>query len=305
MLLSRVHFWLAACIAALSPGLAEAATAAAVPAPISSDVFVTLHDAVAVRSRMVLLGEVAIVAAHDPAEQAEWAALEIAHPESLATPMHLTRRSIARRLASLRPEWRGQLLWGGSQEVVVSGQPQQVDLDPAVSKAAVFLLERLGGRDRVTLRLEEGGGRVSVPFGIARCSPDLQAANMIGAYAEVPVVVDVDGKPAMRQMLRFAVLRTSRRVDRAASAVEAETSAAADAVQPVQMPADASAYLVARQKPVTLLLDMDGIRIESEGIALDNARLGDLVRVRRANGNAEVSGKVVQQGVVQVGEAWE
>lgn len=297
MLLSRTYLWFA-----FSVAVVPLWPTAAVGAPVSpqSDVFVTLRPAAEVKHRTVLLGDVATIAVRIPAEQQEWSALEIARPESFATPVHLTRAAIADRLASLRPEWRGRLYWGGSEEVVVSGQSQQFDLEPAVSKAAIFLLERLGGKDRVTLRVEEGSGKISIPFGVVHCRPDLQAANFLGAYAEVPLLLDVDGKPVTRQLVRFAVLRAPRRAAQAESGVQVQATDVPDAGAQVQV--HASPYLVARQKPVTLLLDMEGIRIESEGIALDNARLGDVVRVRRANGNAELAGKVVREGVVQVGE---
>lgn len=61
-------------------------------------------------------------------------------------------------------------------------------------------------------------------------------------------------------------------------------------------------YLVSRQQKVTVLLESDGMRIESEGIALADARMGEQVRVRRTSGNVELAGRAIRQGVVLVEE---
>ena len=267
------------------------------------DVFVSLRPAAEVPGKVVRLGDVAVMTVRNPVEQVKWQAIEVARPLSLANPIRLSREEIVRQVGAAHPEWQNRLVWGGSNEVLVSGKLQRIDLEAAVNNAAAFLMERLSDGDFVSLRLVDGADPIEVPIGNVRSRPDTRAARKIGSYVEIPLIVDVDGVQAARPMLRFAVSRSQRN---ATVETPAKPSVPALATEQSRAPvvdiADATPFVVSRQQPVTILIDGGGIRIESEGVALANARQGEKVRVRRTHGNVELAGRAVQQGVVLVEE---
>lgn len=266
-----------------------------------AEVFVALRPTATVEGRVVRLGDVAAVTTRGASEQGKYLSIEVSRLASLASPARVTREDIVRRVNTDHPELSGRLVWGGSNEVLVSGKPQRVDLETATNAAATYLMGRLGGGDLISLRLLDSQTAIEVPPGNVRSRPDMQAATRSGAVVEVPVIVEVDGVLAARPVLRFAVSRSPRAGNQAA----AESATMPTTEQRGSPAADTDMtkpYLVSRQQKVTVLLESDGMRIESEGIALADARMGEQVRVRRTSGNVELAGRAIRQGVVLVEE---
>ncbi len=68
----------------------------------------------------------------------------------------------------------------------------------------------------------------------------------------------------------------------------------------IQLSSLRAAYAVKRGQTVRLVVNVGNMTISAAGAPLDNAAIGDLIRVRNVDSGVTVSGTVMADGSVQV-----
>jgi hypothetical protein len=271
---------------------------------LASEVFVSLKAEVKISQPDARLGDVADIVATDVAEKRRLESLKIAKLPSVGTAVRLSRSEIEYGLSKASNEKLPIIVWGGSENVLVSSKSQSVSLAPGIDAAAAFLFNRLGGNAQVSLRMIHGVDSVEMPPGSVVVRPDFSSIHTFGAYIDVPLIVEIEGLSAMQTSVRFQVIRHSKIHDLANAELN-ENSESSD--EPLQFDketsrTDRSNHWVTKDQAVTLLIETGGVRIETSGMALNDANKGEKVRVRRISGGAEIVGRVMQRGVVLVDE---
>jgi len=279
-------------VSAISAGTAHA-----------GEVFVSLKTEAKISQMEVHLGDVADIAAADSKDRRRLELFKIAKLPPIGA-FKLSRSEIE---YGLNKGIRGSMptiVWGGAENVLISGKSQRVSLAPGIDAAAVFLLNRLGGNGKVTLRMVHGVENVEVPLGKAVVRPDFPSIQVMGAHVDVPLIVEIGGVKVRQTSVRFQVIPRSEKLAFPKNKLYAKPEASDESLAALESSSrtDGEHRLVAKDQAVTLLIDTGGVRIETAGMALNNANKGEKVRVRRINGGAEIVGRVMQSGVVLADE---
>lgn len=278
----------------------------------AEEAFVRLRQHVSLDSVVVQLGDVAEITTGLPETTARLRAIEIARLKSLVKPVRLARAEVDALLARQRGFSRGSIAWGGSSEVVISGRLGHVDLTPGLDAAAKLLMEKYGQRRGVVIRVVDGGGEVLAPPGPVNIRPEMASLRRLGRSIELPLVVEVDGVRVARPQIRFEISWDTfdspmpEVVLRKSSVLELppDLSARAPGID-VRRPVgalDDGDLLIKKDQSVRILVEAGAVRLESDGIALADARHGDMVKVKRSSGNNEIPARVIGRGLVLVGE---
>lgn len=272
---------------------------------LAGEVFVSLKADTKISQREVRLGDVADIVATDITERRRLESLQVAVISSEGSPKQLSRSEIEYGLSQVSKEKLPTIVWGGAENVLVSSKPQRVSLASGIDAAAVFLLNRIGGNAHAGLRMIEGIESVEVPHGKVVVRPDFSSIRTIGTYIDVPLIVEVEGLRVMQTSVRFQVIRhpKTQALANAERDIESESSGqSSPMLDGHASQANRNNRLVVKDQTVTLLIETGGVRIETSGMALNDANKGEKVRVRRVSGGAEIVGRVMQRGVVLVDE---
>lgn len=268
------------CLAMLCVSLAHAGESA----------FVELRSEALVEQAGVLLRDIARIASRDPAVAERLGSLPVGRCASLAGDCRLDADMIVPEVEAHASETGVRLVWGANRSVAVSGRPRQVSLVAAIERGAAWAVQAYGQGVPVFVDVVEAQTTLSVPRGVTSVTPEIGRVRRVGAVLEMPVRVVVDGVEVARPVVRYMVRRS------------ADGTGDTGAGSRIASMASDTRMAVAKDQRVRLLIDAGPVRVETEGVALGDARVGGTVRVRRSNGLAAVTGRAVDLGTVQVTE---
>lgn len=275
-------------------GLAASSAAA-------ESVFVSLRPVAETDSPLVLLGQVAEVAAADPQLAAQLRALPIKRLATLTKPAQVGREDVMAALGRQGVTDLGEVAWGGVDRCEVEGRKQALDLTPGVDAAAVQLMERIGGRRGISIRLVEDGSPLVGVAGATRIVPDMKGARRIGRFVDVPLRVEVDGVSVARPVARFEVTALPESVaEELVAARPGSISVHREPLAPVA--AEGGDWVVRKDQPVRVVISVGSVRLEGKGIALADARNGEAVSVRYLGNGSTLGGQAGGPGLVVVQE---
>lgn len=251
--------------------------------------FVRMEPSVLLDRVEVRLADVASVSSSDALLAQQLSNLVVVRLSSIAVPVRIRRADAETAVRVALPEQAHAVLWGGSDETDTRGRPIRRDLTMAVDDAARLLFRRFGHGRVVELHLATTPGALELPPGRFEARPDLDAAVLIGACLDVPLRTYVDGVPMAVAYARFNI----RSLHQDAQGAIGSRQAAARG---------AEAVVVRRDQTVRLLVDSGGLRVETEGVALNDAAIGAPVRIRREGSAVALSGQAMAAGMVRVDE---
>jgi flagella basal body P-ring formation protein FlgA len=310
---------------ACAPLALSAAAAADVP-----DVRIALRANAAVAGVEAKLGDLADIGVDDPALAAELGAVVVAAVPRQGYTEVFTREQVASRVRQHVATER--IEWSGAAQVRVRGLGQQIPLEQ-LSDAAVRALSHALAGQYATLSLKPLAkvSAITVPAGAVELQARMPAAQRLAPRMSALVEVRIDGQLYTTVPVWFAVRATQNALD-AREALGPGTGLAQSAfdIVPVDVtklatvPADAalaglqlrrplqpgqplSANLVerrpavARDARVAVRVVAGAVTIETTGVALSDARLGEAVQVRNPRSQEAFAARVVGEGVVQVG----
>jgi hypothetical protein len=246
--------------------------------------FVRMEPSALLDRAEVRLGDVASVSSSDALLARQLSGVVIARLQSIAVPVRIRQVDAEAAVRVALPGQASAVLWGSAAETRASGRPIRRDLGAAVDDAARGLFRRLGSGRVVEVRLATAPGALELPPGRFEARPDFAAAVLIGSRLDVPLRTYVDGIPMAVAHARFDIRLLRPDVPGPGAGRSAESVA------------------VRRDQPVRLLVDGGGLRIETEGVALDDAAIGAPVKIRRQGSAATLSGQVMAAGMVRVDE---
>lgn len=287
-----------------------------------------------VAGRQYTLGDIARIDAEDGRERRRLEALIIADTPPLGHSKTYTRSGMERKLGRRHLFTRGKFRWTGAQSITVRGKGQPIEGDSLVDAAAVELA-RFHGAHYKSLELRPVGDvqGLQAPFGKVELHARPMPADGISRRVGVRVDVRIDGNHyrtvpvwfegrAVRPVMTAKFPRQSGEPLRTADFAWTPLDVAAYASGPVpaeelmserlrlRRPLAAGEPLlrehveerpaVARNDSVKVALAQGGIVIETNGIALADAHVGEPVKVRNPESNEQFAALVVAPGVVRV-----
>jgi flagella basal body P-ring formation protein FlgA len=311
--------WLALCALAAFRVHAEAA------------VSVVLRPNAEVVAQQYTLADIADIWTGDEAVQQKLAGIAIGVTPRIGYSQVITRQQVEEQV---KRELPGTAInWAGAAQVKVRGRGQQIGQDALADVAAQALYATLAGK-YTTLELQpvaEGEG-ISVPSGNYRLSARVPAPQVLSRRMSALVDVQVDGRLYATVPVWFSVHASrpglvargpiptgeSLRADqfRVQNVPLGEQSA--DALPPdtrfeqlrARRNMDAGGVLTAavvesrpavnRNDRVAVRVVSGAVTIETSGVALADARMGELIKVKTAQASEPITARVVGDGVVAV-----
>lgn len=226
------------------------------------------------------------------------------------TARTLTREDIERTLFRSNPTLQDSVVWGGADLVVIRSGVQSVDLTQKIDQLADQVLQILGTRlGPVELTLvSRHADKLEVPA-VAKIEEILAIEKAAWAAREVrvPVQIFVDGKKYTETMVKFRwrAKQGQQRVSQEIVYNDSKPGAADNPLLTVAslqpQAAENVKFLIQKGQRVRLIMHDGDIDIESEGVAISSANIGDLVKVRREDGSDLLVGRVSGPDTVIVG----
>jgi flagella basal body P-ring formation protein FlgA len=282
----------------------------------------------------IRLGQVARVEAPDEARAAALRALDLGPAPRVGLERHVRRADIQRALRAHGWDGPDALVYGGVQTVTVYRASRETPADGLVQCARDALGAVLESRYR-NVRLAPVDAPVTIVVPAAHI--DYRARSQVLAqplprriaqwvdvyadgrlYRSVPMIFEVSAETqalvANHDLAANVPLGSDTATLRMVDAVEAKsplvTADAFDAGLRARRPIAAGAPLswrdvsllpaVERGASVTLRVSAGAVQIEQRGYALDDGKLGAMVRVKLASG-AALSARVIGSALVEVG----
>jgi flagella basal body P-ring formation protein FlgA len=280
------------------------------------------------------LGDIADIESADGNLQQRLAVLRIGQSPRMGYRLTVPRSAVEDAVGRDLPSLRHALRWTGAQRVIVHGGGQPVSggqiTEIASRKAYEVMRPAYQALElRPVIKLDD----LSVPLGEVSLAARLDRVNGATKRLCVPVELSVDGQAYRIVQVWFSV-RAMQKVwvakhDRApgewlqqsdfvselrdvASLTSAPVSTRDQPLRTLRLRQriEAGAVLlstqvearpaVLRNEPVAVKLVSGGISIETSGVALDDARVGQYVRVRNSASGEAFSGRVVDEHSVVI-----
>jgi flagella basal body P-ring formation protein FlgA len=279
------------------------------------------------------LQDIASMGELDAASGQRLAAIEIGVVPRPGYVERLSQQQVERAIETHAPEWRGKFQMGGSKTVSVRAVGVAVEQQKLVRLAADALKEALAGRyDKVDIK-EVGEMRALTlpPDAGFRVRPINGAGIAASRRMAVWIDIQVDGKAFAAVPVWFAVEAWKTvpvaKADLAAGSVlrasdlvlESRDVAQAGKVldvmpgetgvrlrqplrrgMPVALGALESTAAISRNQAVAVKIAAGSIVIETAGIAQDNGRVGDMVKIKNPGSSEIFLATVLEPGVVSV-----
>jgi len=313
--------------------LAAFALAAAVQAQAQqASVRLRAHaDAAGVRAT---LGQLADIEGADAALVRRLASTEVALAPRVGQVQSLRRDAIARRVELAHPALRGKLAWQGADAVELRTAGEPIDAQTLRALAERTLVEALAARGlRAEVQPSGEPTELRLPAGTRRLSARLAEQGALSRRMCVWVDVELDGRGYRSVPVWFAV-KAYREV-----LVAAEPLRAGDALhagqlrtesfdvatltsaplpvkggspnglrlrrpvaagQPLTAAAVEARPAVLRDAPVQVQVTLGAVSLQTAGIALADARLGETVKARNPASNESFGAIVVAESAVRV-----
>lgn len=281
-------------------------------------VFVTLKTRATVASTQIRLGDIADVVSSDSSLAQRVTALRVRSMSAGSETLHLSREEIEAAIAKLDQRLAAKLEWGSNGSVLVSPAPREFRIDDAVDQAGAWIAERVSQAGEFEISLKSDPAPVNAIADSVTGRPDLRGMQRVGTEIRVPIKILVDGVERGERIAVYEVVRretpaaTSRRGSPATDAQPEKSRSrldpsvapqgfATNSPQPAS-PAKgpAQGYVVSKDGPVRIVFDDGHLRIESDGIALANAGVGEPVKVRRVRDEIVLEGKATGPNMVLI-----
>lgn len=280
-------------------------------------VFVDLRTEAVVDRPEITLAEIAGVFARDEESSKRVGRLSVAHCASLASGCRLDKDALSAIVEGQAREFGVRVVWSANKSVLIKGRARKLPLTPAIEGVAVRIVQLFDQGNPVAVDVLDGPTSIDVPIGLVDVQPQIDQLRRTGPLLEIPLLVSVDGKIVAKFTARYALRRVAAtgandfgfRVGggNAGGSGESDLSkirppAIANGGRQKILSLASQQNVVEKNQKVRLLIESGLVRVEADGISLAAAGIGDLVRVKRTNGLAGVSGRVIDHGTVLVVE---
>jgi len=273
---------------------------------LAESVFVNLRHEAEIDNVKVRLSDIAEIITQNGSVAEQLGSAVVYECASFAPPCRLTKRdAMASTLAQAR-QLGADVIWGSNEVVTVRGRMRTLSLSPAIDQAAIRILQRIANGHPLALKVMEGPTLIEAPPGKVDFKPEFERIRWVDGNIELPINVRVNGSSVAKPIVRYALQRNLI----SASAEQGDdkqqhfkrTAGSMVNVQGDSMVQNSESSPIIKNRKVRLLVDSGTVRIETEGVALENASIGESVVVRRPNSLADVHGRAIDRGIVLVEE---
>jgi flagella basal body P-ring formation protein FlgA len=303
-------------------------------------VVVTLSDSAVVRGPILLVRDVATVQGGTPEQRQQMGGLDLAELPGAGPGLVLSRKQVALRL-QLAGHDPGSFRIDGAESVSVSRPSQQLTETDLVMSARQHLMRQLPWpAEEVLVRLVQPVAVPPVSLKASdevRLDPRGPLANRLLGVVCIEVGVEVNGQrqvnvPVRLEVRRFqAVAVVTRRINRGELLTEEKilkdwrASGTTEGYLPyaecakgkkarrdlipgqaltptdVETASDVAPVLIKSHQQVKLQARVGVMLVTTVGEAMQDGRAGDIVQVRNVDSKRVVQGRVVAEGIVEVG----
>ena len=280
-------------------------------------VFLDLHREAVLDHAEVTLSEIADVFTRNDELARLVGRVTVAHCASLANNCRLEKSSLAAIVEEQTKKLGAQIIWSANESVLIKGRTRTLSLTPVIDSVAVGIVRTLGSNIPLAIKVLAGPTSIDIPIGITEIQPRIEQTHRTGTILELPLLVLVDGtivanpmiryevRPAIKQLTIGSAQQTMGAIDGSSGGFPKNNDirSAKAGVENKNLRGSASSrshHVVEKDQTVRLMIESGMVRVEAEGVVLTAGEIGDLVKVKRANGLAEVSGRVLDHGTVLV-----
>jgi hypothetical protein len=216
-----------------------------------------------------------------------------------------------------------KITWGPVNSTIIRAKEREVDLSAGIDAAKAWLVRQVASQsgksefELVSNRFE----RMALPNGKVEQRPDFEKANQQGLEIRIPLDIYLNGNYyAQRSMVFKSRMTTQLQLGLEQNTTqnsvkdEAYHQQKKESVQPapnsyggnVQKIDSAqekqdNLYLINKNQEVEVIVREGAVQVESRGIALSDAKVGDELRVKRADSKNDFIGHADEFGRVIVG----
>lgn len=308
--------------------LAARAAFAAAPA------WITVDENARVKGPDILLGDIAQISCEDAARAGALARLKIGNAAAPGGKVSLSERLLRLRLTAAGGDLEG-VVWEIPPLVVVETNAAAISGEKLKALVADYIGEQMKLEDngrQFTVELLSDPADLLAPDGKISYEIELPYGIKDNAPTNVVVSVHADGRFYKKVLMRAKVHVYERVVVTNRSLASKETVGEADVrleyldtgrlapgyltelnqavgmvvKRVVNKGVPLTAYmidrpiLIKRMAAVDIVSSVGGARVKTEGVALQDGRAGDLIRVRNVKSGKSVSGRVVGDSTVEV-----
>lgn len=271
-----------------------------------STIYIKLDSEVAVDHFVLQLGDVATVITNNPSQSSQMLRLPIVNLQTLTSPIRITKNQIEKALLADMPEIQNQITWAGGESVLVSGAKHEIKLDAIIEESRRQLTDMMANQDAsIQILSLNRFAKLLVPMGTVEHQLHFERAKRLAGNISIPLDILVDGNVFATPVLKFKIVGGQSPNDSTDVKQELKENRAkqavpnSDKVKDVSN-ADESGLLIQKNQHVKVIYDDGPIHIESEGIALSDARLGELVKIKRTESADFYTGQAQARGVIVV-----
>lgn len=278
---------------------------------LAQGIYLRLKSEAVVTLPTVRLSDVAAITENsgEPGLEQKLAHIVVAYFGDTASKT-LTRQDIERTLFRNSPALQDSVAWGGADFVTIRGGAQSIDLTKKIDQLAnqvIEVLESHWGTVELTL-VNRPAGKLEVPA-VAKVEEILSIEKAVWTANEirVPIQIFVEGKKYTETMVKFRwrARQELQRVSQEIVGKDAKPGAADNPLPSVvslqPQTVENVKFLIQKGQRVHLIIHEGHIDIESEGVAVSGANMGELVKVRRGDGSDLLVGRVRGPDTVVVG----
>ncbi|WIW71014.1 flagellar basal body P-ring formation chaperone FlgA [Anaerosinus gibii] len=300
-----------------------------------SSITINVYDTCNISGPDVLLGDIADIFGYDNSRIEQLRNLKVANAAAPGEDLVLTSELLGIRLSSAGVDFSG-IAWNIPPTIKIKTESQLISGDSLVQIAKNFVYGQidLSSSERIyTVEASNLPRNCFLPLGDVQYKVDLPYGVRYSAPTNVVVNIYINGAFYTKSMLRLQVTMQEPVVMATRSIAKGEMLTAGDlhlvTVDTSRLPAgyltntNDAVGLVARRNinigvPITkslldkeilikrsdminLLSKVNGVEIVVPGMAMQNGRVGDRIRVKNTLSNKIVMGRVIDEKTVQVG----
>lgn len=281
------------------------------PLCFADDIYIRLKPKVTVNHLNISLKEIATVTVNssNPAMLDRLILKPVVHLSSLVNPVKLTRQQIENSLTQAGLKDAAVISWGGVDSILIYGKSQVVDLSPWMRSVADSMSQKNG--TQTDFKLMNVYESVEVPMGKVEPRANLEKVRRYGDEIQIPFSIFVDGKLSATRtahlkmqatnLLTGDALNRNKDLQKVSSAQLPYMPGSSDQLVELSSNEQNKSFLIKKNQHVRILVQDAAVEIESEGVSLSSANVGDEIKVRRMSSQDVLIGRAIEPNVVVVG----
>ena len=278
---------------------------------LAEDIYIELMPEATIDRHDVHLSDIAKLTSNDLNLKASLSKLVIVKLDSLGIPFKISKIEIEKVTQERMHMLSGSIVWSNAEFCLVRPELHPVDLSRGVDITAMTLMKNVKVKGVELLSTDTQLPLVAAPRVKIEQRPNFQEARMMGSNITIPLYVFADNRLIAKPALHFRFREVkpnaiqsvgytfaSKEEVYASNLEDSEVDDAKTDAEYIMTPVKKKQFLIQKNQHVKLLIKSGMLEVESQGIAMSNAYLGDQVKVRKLSGSEVLFGRAQEAGVI-------